>query len=197
MPKIIRLESCNKANNFSAAFWDDVNATPDNFYKSLKDSDYKIIAMYATKVINEHQVGISTSLKTKIVHFLKYLFTDTYISDLFSKEEEKLAQKVLKDLCSTVFPIPVSDIEMSDVLKVESRLMKIKRHFKYSEDDIILAKQYLGIIAKKRKTEESFFSSDEKIQANIVMLKVLTLAKEERKREIEFLEAKLKSILDI
>lgn len=204
MPKIVKLSDCMVANNFSAAFWDDVNATPANFYKILSESDYKIIALYATKVINEHQVGISSSLKNKIVHYLKFLFTDTTISELFSDEEEKTCKRILQyiycDLDPYVNHLHSSKIEMSDVLKIYSSVMKYKTSTSESgfcEEDVQTAKDYLKLLYERDKAEKTFFSKDERIQANIVMLKVIETAKKERMKEIEFLEKKMKTLLNL
>ena len=201
MSKTVKLSSCMAANNFSAAFWDDVNATPANFYKTLSDSDYKTVALYATKVINEHDVGISSHLKNKIVHYLKYLFTDNTINELFSDEEISLSVRVLQyihcDLDPLINQSHSSMIEISNILNSYSSILNYKKSSHFNEDDIEMAKSYLKILHEKQKAEKSFFTKDERIQANIVMLKVIDIARRERLKEIEFLEKKINSLLNI
>ena len=89
---------------------------------------------------------------------------------------------------------------MFDILKKYSSIMKYKQtmsDFDFHKEDIEMARKYLKLLHEKEKIEKGFFSKEERIQANIVMLKVLETARKERVKEIEFLEQKMKRLLEI
>lgn len=199
--KIVKLSDCQSLNNLSAAFWDDVDATPENFNKTLSDGDYKTIALYTTKVIRDTELGISGNLKNKIVQYLRYHFLNNNIDDLFTSEEIVLAENTLLYLynLSSLTRRKLFEYKGKAILSKTTELLKIKYKGnlinEIEEDNFDLAISYLKFFHLSKQQSEIYFSKDERQQANVVMIRVLKEAKIEKEKEIIALQKKLETIL--
>lgn len=218
--RTVPLSNCSELDNFSAAFWGSVNATPENFSKTLTDGEYKTIALYFTKIAEKKELGISSTLKTKIVKYLRYHFRKGGVADLFSKEEELLAQntllrmhnltcdnkdesrlmdfnfKIIKSNTHKVFVSGKNNYSSEWSRRAKSKFSFSSQH-DLNEDDVELALQYFVILKESEKQQKVMFDSSERKQANVVMMNIIDLAVQEKEKEVEKLKRKLNELMSL
>jgi len=201
--RTVAVKDVLELDNFSAAFWADVHATKENYDRKFSDGEYKLLAMYVEKIVDIHEVGISSVLKSKIVSFLRYTFRKDYVQQFFNEEEEVKAKFALMSLYENLTFTSLDDFdfkkinENKDLNKGRGKVDRLVVKTGLNEEDIELALQYQKVMNVYLSGANVKFSDAERKQANIVMAKVLEAARDEAQKEANLLTKKLEMIKNL
>jgi len=197
------LSNTQELENLSAEFWCNPDAIPENFNKTLSNKEYSLISLYCGKILNNNSMGISLSLKNKIIGYLNYNFNQDYIDNFFTIDEEKVAQDTLVELYNLDSGLYSSPITSFNYTKIKSlnfftgrkSTSSLSRQFDLDEDNCELAKSYLSFLDTQHKNSLISFSMAEQKQVNVVLLGLSSLSKKELDIEINSLQRKIQRLI--